>query len=335
MAGVSDGNGNGHGRLPLEVLEMRFPPQAEIQRYRPRPPAFWPALVLFLLTVVSTLAVGTEFALSYAQNREPFSSTDPISTVIDVFRHPQLLVLGVPFSFTLLTILMAHELGHYFACRIYGIDASYPYFIPAPTFFGTFGAFIRIRSPITTRKALFDVGLSGPVVGFVLAAPAMAIAVAWSKVVPNVQGTGEFLLGIPPLMRIFISWFHPHVNPAWILLHPVGRAAWVGLFATALNLLPVWQLDGGHIVYSLASGFHRRISLAVSLSLVGLGILGAPFRGMTWIFWGVLLTILSLRFKHPPLYDPWEKLDPARRVWAVVALAIFLLCFMVWPVARL
>ena len=332
MTGISDGNG--HGRLPLEVLEMRFPPPPEAERYRPRPPAFWPALVLFLLTVISTLAVGTEFALSYQQNREPFSSTDPVSTVIEVFRHPQLLVLGVPFSFTLLTILMAHELGHYFACRIYGIDASYPYFIPAPTFFGTFGAFIRIRSPITTRRALFDVGLAGPVVGFVLAAPAMAFAVAWSKVVPSVQSTGEFLLGVPPLMRIFISWFHPHVNPAWILLHPVGRAAWVGLFATALNLLPVWQLDGGHIVYSLASGFHRRISLIVSLSLVGLGVTSGSIRGMTWIFWGVLLTILSLRFRHPPLYDPWERLDPARRVWAVVALAIFLLCFMVWPIAR-
>lgn len=331
---MSDGHGNGHGRLPLEVLEMRFPPEIEAPRYQPRPRPIWPAMILFLLTVVSTLAVGTEFALSYEQNREPFSKTDQVSTVVEVFRHPQLLVLGVPFSFTLLTILMAHELGHYFACRFYGIDASYPYFIPAPTFFGTFGAFIRIRSPITTRRALFDVGLSGPVVGFVLAAPAMAFAVASSKVIPNVQSTGEFLLGIPPLMRIFISWFHPHINPEWILLHPVGRAAWVGLFATALNLLPVWQLDGGHIVYSLASGFHRRISLVVSLTLVGLGVTSGSIRGMTWIFWGVLLTILSLRFKHPPLYDPWERLDPARRVWAVVALAIFLLCFMVWPIAN-
>lgn len=333
---MSDGNGNGHGRLPLEVLEMRFPPQPEIERYRPRPPAFWPALVLFLLTVVSTLAVGTEFALSYAQNRLPFSSTDPISTVMDVFRHPQLLVLGVPFSFTLLTILMAHELGHYFACRIYGIDASYPYFIPAPTLFGTFGAFIRIRSPITTRKALFDVGLSGPVVGFVLAAPAMVWAIAWSKVVPlDAEKAHGFLFGVPPLMQILISLFHPHVYPAWILLHPVGRAAWVGLFVTALNLLPMWQLDGGHIVYSLTSRFHRRISLITALSLVGLGIVGAGFRGATWIFWGVILLVLSLRFKHPPLYDPWEQLDPTRRLWAVAALAILILCFPIWPVTQL
>ena len=313
---------------------MRFPPQAEMPPYRPHPRPMWPALVLFLLTVISTLAVGTEFAMSYAQNREPFSSTYPLNTWSEVYHHPQLLVLGVPFSFTLLTILMAHELGHYFACRIYGIDVSYPYFIPAPTLFGTFGAFIRIRSPITTRRALFDVGLSGPVVGFVLAAPAMAWAVASSKVVPNVEATGGVLFGAPPLMQLFISLFHPHINPAWILLHPVGRAAWVGLFATALNLLPIWQLDGGHIVYSLASGFHRRISLVMALSLVALGIVGGSFRGATWILWGVILLVLSLRFRHPPLYDPWERLDPARRIWSVVALAIFVLCFTVWPVAQ-
>jgi membrane-associated protease RseP (regulator of RpoE activity) len=337
MCGMSDGNGHGHGSLPTEVIEIRFPPPPDFPPYRPRPRPLWPALVLFLLTVVSTLAVGSEFAMSYAQNREPFSGGgDPFTTTIEVFKHPQLLALGVPFSFTLLAILMAHELGHYFACRIYGIDASYPYFIPFPTFFGTFGAFIRIRSPITTRRALFDVGLAGPVAGFVLAAPAMAIGVAWSKIVENVQAKGGTLFGVPLLMQICMSWSHPHVNPTWILLHPVGRAAWVGLFATALNLLPVWQLDGGHIVYSLASKFHSRISLVVSLSLVGLGILsGDPFRGFTWIFWGVLLTVLSLRFKHPPLYDPWERLDPARRVWAVVALAIFVLCFMVWPITRL
>src|SRR5271170_3537447 len=328
-------DGNGYTRTPVEILDIHSPPLADFPPPRPPRDALWPALILFLLTVVSTLAVGAEFGLSYAQNREPFSGyQDPFALMLLPFQHPRLLALGIPFSFTLLLILFTHEMGHYIACRIYGINASYPYFIPAPTLFGTFGAFIRIRSPITTRRALFDVGLSGPVVGFALAAPAMAIAVAWSKIVPNVQATGDMLLGVPLLMQICVSWFHPHVNPAWILLHPVGRAAWVGLFATALNLLPVWQLDGGHIVYSLASKFHSRISLVVSLSLVGLGILGAPFRGITWIFWGVLLTVLSLRFKHPPLYDPWERLDPARRVWAVVALAIFVLCFMVWPVAR-
>lgn len=320
-------NGNGHGRIPVEILESRFP---EIERaVRRKPRSIWPATILFLLTVLSTLVVGSEFALSYLQNREPFSTTEGlVQLIVQPFRHPQLLALGVPFSFTLLVILMAHELGHFFACRIYGIDASYPYFIPAPTLFGTFGAFIAIRSPITTRKALFDVGLSGPVVGFILAVPAIAYGVAQAKVVPNVQDAAPIVFGTPLLIRLFIDWFHPNVNPSWILLHPVARAAWVGLFATALNLLPVWQLDGGHIVYSLSSSAHRRISLAAALTLVAFGI----YYWHGWIFWGVVLTVLALRFRHPPLYDPWERLDRARWIWAVVALAIFVLCFTPWPV---
>jgi membrane-associated protease RseP (regulator of RpoE activity) len=243
------------------------------------------------------------------------------------FQHPSVLALGIPFSFTLLAVLLAHEMGHYFAGRYYGVDVSYPYFIPAPTLFGTFGAFIRIRSPITTRRALFDVGLAGPVVGFIIAVPAMAWAIAASKIVPGVRENAAVLFGSPPLMRLLTGWFHPGVNPDWVLLHPVGRAAWVGLFATALNLLPAWQLDGGHIVYSLASRHHRRISLAVGLGLVALGV--SCWSG--WALWGLLLLVLSLRFRHPPLLDCWEPLDPSRRAWAAVALVIFLLCFTPWP----
>ena len=224
-------------------------------------------------------------------------------------------------------ILLAHELGHYYACKIYGIDVSYPYFIPAPTLFGTFGAFIRIRSPITTRKALFDVGIAGPVVGFLLAAPAMAYAIATSRIVPGVQNTAEIVFGQPPLMRFFIMLFHPHVNPSWLLLSPVGRAAWVGFFATALNLLPLWQLDGGHIVYSLTSRQHHRISIAVALILLVLG----RYAWTGWYMWGGLLLILTLRFGHPPVLDHWEKLDASRKLWAIAALAIFLSCFTATP----
>jgi len=319
---MSQPNGNGHGRTPVEVIEARFRDVWESRPTRAKPRPMWPALTLFLLTVISTLAVGAEFGLSYQQNREP-----SFERMFVPFEHPQLLALGVPFSCTLLLILMAHELGHYFACKIYGIDVSYPYFIPAPNLFGTFGAFIRIRSPITTRKALFDVGLAGPVVGFILAVPAMAYGVAYSKVVPSVRNTAEFVFGAPPLMRLFVDWFHPRANPSWILLHPIGRAAWVGLLATALNLLPIWQLDGGHIVYSLFSRIHRRLSLALSLALVACGV----FYWHGWALWGVLLTVLSLRFKHPPLYDPWERLDRSRWIWAAVALAIFVLSFTPWP----
>lgn len=320
---------SGHGQIPVEVLDSRFPPLPEMHRVSPpKPPAFWPALVLFLLTVLTTLSVGCEFALSYAQNREPFSGNVDLLTLLMLpFQHPHLLVLGVPFSFTLLVILMAHEMGHFIACRIYGIDASYPYFIPAPNPFGTFGAFIRIRSPITTRKALFDVGISGPIVGFLVAVPALAYGVGAAKIVPGVQNGVQLLFGDPPLSRLFKSLFHPHVNPGWVLMHPIGWAAWIGMFATALNLLPVWQLDGGHILFSVAPNKHRQASLAVALAIFGLGI----YAWYGWLLWGFILTILSLRYRHPPFYDPWEALDPKRRALTVVAIVIFILCFTPWP----
>jgi membrane-associated protease RseP (regulator of RpoE activity) len=320
-------SGNGHGQTPVDVLDVTFRPVGDsITKPRKRP--LWPALLLFALTLISTLAVGAEFAASYAQNREPFSDgSEPLSAMLIPLRHPQFLLLGIPFSFTLLGILFAHEMGHYVACKIYGIDVSYPYFIPAPTLFGTFGAFIRIRSPIVTRRALFDVGIAGPVAGFVIAAPAMAYAIATSRIVPGVQNTAQIVFGNTPLMHLFVEVFHPQVNPTWLLLSPVGRAAWVGFFATALNLLPLWQLDGGHIVYSLASKQHQRISILVALILLVLG----RFAWNGWYLWGGALLVLSLRFGHPPVLDGWEKLDASRKVWAIVALAIFLLCFTASP----
>jgi len=321
--------GNGHSRVPIEIIDIGPPLPLDMPPPPQRPRRLWPALVLFLLTVASTLSVGVEFARSYALDQEPFSGNENlIAQMLLPFQHPKLLLLGIPFSFTLLAILFVHEMGHYVACKIYGIDATYPYFIPAPTLFGTFGAFIWIRSPITTRRALFDVGIAGPVAGFVIAVPAMAFAIAESKIVPGVQNNAAIIFGNPPLMHIFMALFHPNVNPSWVLLHPVGRAAWVGLFATALNLLPAWQLDGGHIVYSLSSARHARISLAAALALIFLGV----YAWHGWATWGILLLILSLRFQHPPLYDQWEPLDNARRAWAGVALLIFLLCFTPWPV---
>src|SRR5271168_1318592 len=204
-------DGNGYTRTPVEILDIHSPPLADFPPPRPPRDALWPALILFLLTVVSTLAVGAEFGLSYAQNREPFSGyQDPFALMLLPFQHPALLMLGIPFSFTLLLILFTHEMGHYVACRIYGIDASYPYFIPAPTLFGTFGAFIRIRSPITTRRALFDVGLAGPVAGIVLAIPAMAYAVATARVVPHVDATEAIVFGHPLLEWIFLKAFYAH-----------------------------------------------------------------------------------------------------------------------------
>jgi membrane-associated protease RseP (regulator of RpoE activity) len=321
--------GNGYTRTPVEILDISPPALADFPPPRPPRDPLWPALILFLLTVVSTLAVGAEFGLSYAQNREPFSGyQNPFALMLLPFQHPALLMLGIPFSFTLLLILFTHEMGHYIACRIYGIDASYPYFIPAPTLFGTFGAFIRIRSPITTRRALFDVGLAGPVAGFAIALPALAYGVATSRIVPGAEESSAVVFGHPLLTRMLSALFQPHINVSWLLLNPVGRAASIGLLVTALNLLPAWQLDGGHIMYSLTSARHARVSLIVALGLIGLGIVA--WHG--WATWGIILLILSLRFRHPQVYDQWQPLDPARRAWAVGALVIFLLCFTPWPV---
>ncbi|HEV8385980.1 MAG TPA: site-2 protease family protein [Candidatus Acidoferrales bacterium] len=336
-------NGSDHAARVVDVYAVRARPSyGWSAAYPRRRGSLLLAVTLFLLTVISTLAVGAQFAVAYANNQAPFSSGfDLFGFYAQVATQPGLLLLGLPFSFTLLGILLAHELGHFYACRFYGIAASYPYFIPAPTLIGTMGAFIRIRSPIVNRKALFDVGLAGPVVGFLFALPALALAIAYSKVIPAAQVNTTIFWGHPLLERLLAAVLRPGVPVENIFLHPVGRAAWVGLFATALNLIPAGQLDGGHIVYSVASERHRQISLAVAATLILLGgpALLASFgvrvphelanQWPGWGFWGLLL--LSLGFRHPPLLDRWEPIDAQRRVWAVVALAIFALCFMPIP----
>jgi membrane-associated protease RseP (regulator of RpoE activity) len=283
------------------------------------------AILLFVLTLISTLAVGAQYASSYASGQSP-DFDKLFATYAALLAHPQLLLAGVPFAFTLIGILLAHELGHFFACRYYGISASYPYFLPAPTLIGTLGAFIRIRSAIYNRKALFDVGLAGPVVGFLFAVPALAIAVFYSRVVPFSEANASIVFGQPLVMRMLVAVLRPGVTPGDLLLHPVGRAAWVGLFATALNLLPGGQLDGGHILYSVASNYHKKITLAVALLLIPLGLL---YWG-GWIMWAILL--LAIGFRHPPLLKRREQLDRPRLIWAAVAILIFILCFMPMPV---
>src|SRR5579863_6615144 len=168
------------------------------------------AILLFVLTLISTLAVGAQYATSYASGQSP-DFEELFSTYASLLAHPQLLLAGVPFAFTLIGILLAHELGHFFACRYYRISASYPYFIPAPTLIGTLGAFIRIRSPIYNRKALFDVGLAGPVVGFLFAIPALAIAILSSKVVPYSEAHASIVFGHPLVLSMLASVLRPNV----------------------------------------------------------------------------------------------------------------------------
>jgi membrane-associated protease RseP (regulator of RpoE activity) len=320
---------DGHGNRPVEVFRAEPEPLP-----LPLPSRRWPsprnspvslgvAIALFALTLMSTLAAGTQFAAAYAAGHAPVFD-DFFSAYFRPFTHPTLFLAGVPFAVTLLGILLAHELGHFFACRYYHIQASYPYFVPAPTLIGTLGAFIRIRSPIASRRALFDMALAGPLIGFLIAVPALAISIAHSRVVFARDAASPLVFGQPLIERLLEWWLRPGIPHANLLLSPVGRAAWVGLFATALNLIPAGQLDGGHILYTLASDRHRQISFCVALALVPLA-----YLWMGWAMWAVLLIVIG--FRHPPLIHRWEPLDRRRRILAGVALAIFLFCFMPSP----
>ncbi len=323
---MTQGNGDRIGTLDSAERESPFLPLWMEGYARPEPRgrrALVVASLLFLATVVSTLAVGAQFAQDYADGVAPF--TNDFAPWHYLF-SPRLLLMGLPFSFTLMSILLAHELGHFFACRYYGISASYPYFLPFPTIFGTMGAFIRIRSPIVNRKALFDVGISGPVVGFILTLPALVLAIAYSKIVPGANANSDAAFGVPLLMRLLMRLLHPGIRPDALLLDPIGRAAWVGLFVTGLNLIPIGQLDGGHILFSLSSENHRRLSLLAVLLLLPLGYYFWP----GWYVWAALALVIG--FRHPVLLDRWEPIDAKRRIWALVALAIFVLCFMLSPV---
>ncbi|MFZ3216390.1 MAG: site-2 protease family protein [Candidatus Acidiferrales bacterium] len=332
---MGNSTGNGHGRVPVEILDVSFPevvdlpppPRARAPHHSP-----WPAAILFFLTLMTTLSAGALIATSFAQNLEPFSGDEGLfSMVLLPFQHPRMLLLGIPFSLTLLGFFMAHEMGHYLACRYYRVDCSYPFFLPSPFPFGTFGAVIKIRAPITTRRALFDIGIAGPILGFIVAVPLTAYGIAASKVVPGIQDDSGLAFGFPALMKLFVGMSHPGADPGSVLFHPVALAAWIGLLATALNLLPVWQLDGGHILYSLAPDRHQRFSLIATLCLVFMGV--RYWHG--WAFWGIILLVLSLRFKHPPPFDRWESLDASRKLLACVAAIIFLLCFTLWPTNNL
>ncbi len=238
------------------------------------------AIGLFLLTLITSLVAGTHFALAYANNQA--ASFDVLRQTFPLlYRQPALLLSGLPFAITLLTILLVHELGHYFACRHHHIHASYPFFIPAPTLIGTFGAFILIRSSIRSTRALFDVGASGPLVGFMVALPPLAYGVLHAKVIHGLasDGNADLVFGVPLVLRLVAAVLQPNAQVSDLLLHPVGRAAWVGIFATALNLLPVGQLDGGHILRTISP---RLASLDIASVAVRAGdsLFDVPLAGL-------------------------------------------------------
>jgi membrane-associated protease RseP (regulator of RpoE activity) len=214
-------------------------------------------------------------------------------------------------------------MGHYLTCRYYGIDATLPYFIPAPTIVGTMGAFIRIKSPIQHRAALLEVGIAGPIAGFVLAVPTLIIALANSSgfISPDASLFG-IERGEPLIFKLF-EFVMGKMPPAGmnVNLHPIGFAAWFGFFATALNLLPVGQLDGGHVSYALFGGVHKRISKAFLFTLIPLGLFYWP----GWLLWTTVLLFIGLR--HPMTLDDSAPLKPRHTALGWIALAMFVLCF--------
>jgi len=286
------------------------PPPVVPAARRPFPPSV--NLACFLLTVVTTLIAGTLLTL------------DDLSpaTVRDVFLTPSLWTLGLPYSASLILILGAHEMGHYVACRIYRIDASLPFFIPGPPILGTFGAVIRIRAPFTSRRALFDIGVAGPIAGFVVALPVLAIGLSRSTLLHQSAGRHGIVFTPCLLLSLALSRFFPGLAPGdAVQIHSVVVAAWVGLLATFLNLLPVGQLDGGHVLYALSARAHRLISRAGIVLLIAGGVLA---HGVHLIVFGILCAIIGPR--HPPVLGDTQSLGPGRILVALIALVIFILC---------
>jgi Zn-dependent protease len=290
---------------------------------------YWLYILLFAVTLLTTTVVGTAMQIDFDHNL-PFDIEQSLSLYMTVWRHPAMLMRGLPFSLTLLAILTAHEFGHYLAAAYHRVDASLPYFMPSP-FMGTFGAFIRVRSAICSKRQLFDIGVAGPIAGFVFLLPAFAVGLAFSKVIPNIAHEGSVQFGVPTLQWLLQSAIFPGTRAVDICLHPVARAAWVGTFATAMNLLPIGQLDGGHILYAFFPTWHKRVSVFMCSALLLLGaalrLAGTPWDG--WVVWAVILFFLGRR--HPMVYDP-TSLGWGRKKLGWTALAVFVLCFAYAPI---
>lgn len=265
-------------------------------------------IVLFLATVCTTLLAGALLA-----------QVNPV-------KEPELIYKGIPFSFSLMGILLSHELGHYLMSRRHGVDATLPYFIPAPTLIGTFGAVIKIKSNVPDRRALLDIGATGPIVGFIVSVPVLMVGLRLSEATQDVSGGMTF--GTSLMLEFMARTFFPSVPEGHVInLHPVALAGWLGLLVTMMNLLPMGSMDGGHITYALFGKWHHLISRVVVVVLIVMGIYG--WAG--WAVWGMLNVFFGLR--HPPPMYPEVTLDRKRKLVAAVAALILVLTFVPIPVS--
>ncbi len=269
-------------------------------------------VLLFILTFMTTLLAG-----AFMKNVIPWE-------------HPEKIYLGLPFSITLLLILLSHELSHYFMSRRHHVSATPPYFIPAPPILmiiGTFGAVIKMKPPIPDRRSLIDIGASGPISGFIIAVLAVIIGLKYSEVKSAKEIQEGLSLGSSILFYLLTKIVLNIAPDKYeIVLHPIAFAGWVGLLVTSLNLLPVGQLDGGHIVYALFGEKHQWISKGALPVLVFMGITFWP----GWIVWAVLLIIIG--YKHPPVVYPEIPLDGKRKLIGWACFIIFVLTFTAVPI---
>ncbi|MGB8656784.1 MAG: site-2 protease family protein [Candidatus Zixiibacteriota bacterium] len=268
----------------------------------------WTNIVLFALTVITTLSAGA------------------IMNQVDPIAHPLLIFKGASFALPLLLILSVHEFGHYVESRRNGIKVSLPYFIPGPTLFGTFGAVIRSKSPFRNRRDLLDVGAAGPIAGFVVSIAAVVIGLYHSRIIPEVSGEG-LLLGDSLIFKA-LSYLVLKEVPSGhtVLLSPTAFAGWAGILVTMLNLLPIGQLDGGHIMYALLGKVQRRVATVATVALIPLGV----FLWQGWFVWIVL--VLLIKIAHPPTLDDQIPLDTKRKVVGWLAMLIFVLSFTPVPI---
>ena len=268
----------------------------------------WVNIILFVLTIISTLSAGALM-----------NQVNPLSNPLQIYK-------GASFAIPLLLILLFHEFGHYIESSRNGIKVSLPYFIPGPTLFGTFGAVIRSKSPFKNRKDLLDVGATGPIAGFIVAVIVVVLGLSHSRVVPVVPGEG-LTLGDSLIFKL-LSWIVLKNIPEGqtVILSPTAFAGWAGILVTMLNLLPIGQLDGGHIIYALLGKAQRRIALVATLALIPLGF----FLWQGWFVWVVL--VLLIKIGHPPTLNDDLPLDNRRKVIGWMAMLIFVLSFTPVPI---
>jgi membrane-associated protease RseP (regulator of RpoE activity) len=322
--------------IPSSTIEYyQTLPRSVGRRPRER---YWLHLLLLAATCFTTLIMGARMQYNFANNRPALTFSDER---VDYFplrwirTHPERILAGVPFAATVMLFFLAHELGHYLCCRRYNVYATLPFFIPMPTPIGTMGAVILIRSPIRSRAALFDIAIAGPIAGFVVASITLVISLTLSKPLPHDAGAPDYQLAFPLIFdsaHRLLVWTgllqgSAAVPLERVLLHPTAIAAWVGMFATALNLLPSSQLDGGHIVYALAPRAHRAISW---ITVLGVVYLGRSNHAM-W-FWAAVLIIMNVLTYRQEQAPEYPLLPASRWLLAVLALIMLTLTLTISPI---